>query len=162
VTPLGTYTDSFDTTRWLASAKVEGQFTKDAWTLSPALRATYYSDDQDAYTDTLMNPIAAQTIALGELRGGPTLSYTHVNSVGDEIVPSIGVDAVWNFGIQGENTSPGVMTGVEQVRARINAELSIASMNGASAVVGAYYDGIGIDYEAYGATFRLVIPLQPH
>ena len=64
ISPLGTFTDSFDTKRLLAQLKVSGALEYGATTLRPSLQATYTSDNQEAYTDGLGNLIPEQGIEL--------------------------------------------------------------------------------------------------
>ncbi len=70
ISPLGTYTDSFTTRRWLATLGVSGQIERGGLTLIPFLDAKYTSDAQAAYVDGFGNPIAAQTIGLAQAMAG--------------------------------------------------------------------------------------------
>jgi hypothetical protein len=162
ISPIGTYSDDFDTTRWLASGKVEGAFNVGGLIVSPAARVSYFNERQHSYTDSLLNPIGAQTIALGELRAGPTFAYAFGDPAGFVIVPSIGIDGVWNFGIQDANTSSGVLTGSDEVRARLNGGLTIgSSRRGIALTASGYYDGLGAEsYEAFGGSARISVPLH--
>ena len=68
VSPFGTYTDSFDTERWLASGKISGSFMMDQVNVKPTLEVSYFHETQLAYIDSLTNVIPEQSISLGELR----------------------------------------------------------------------------------------------
>lgn len=70
ISPTGTYTDEFDTDRWLAELNVTGQIEYDAGTLYPTLGLTVTEDRSETYIDSLSNPIAAQTVRLTELEVG--------------------------------------------------------------------------------------------
>ena len=55
ISPLGTFTDSFDTKRWLASGKLSGQYEVSDLTIRPEIRISWYEETQEAYTDSLSN-----------------------------------------------------------------------------------------------------------
>ena len=74
VTPFGTYTDDFDTTRWLASALIEGRYRRGPWRISPMGSIIYFEDEQERYIDTLGNTITGQTVSLGRLTFGPLIA----------------------------------------------------------------------------------------
>lgn len=161
VSPLGTYSDGFDTERWLASAKVQGDFTHGVLTVTPAVQVTYFEETQKAYVDSLANSIPEQTISLGEVRFGPNFSWKMALADDMAVTPSFGVSGVWNFSTSDTIASQGHPLGAEVLRARFDVGLSTVNARGWTISASGYYDGIGVDdYEAIGGTVRLVIPLQ--
>lgn len=70
ITPLGTYTDSFRTERWLARIGVEGAYALDAVTLFPNLNISHVQDSLEAYVDGLGDTVETQSIALTEIDFG--------------------------------------------------------------------------------------------
>lgn len=75
VTPSGTYTDKFETSRWLASAKIGGMHQFGDFTIKPEASFSWFEEKQEAYTDSLTNAIPSQTISLVEVRFGPEISH---------------------------------------------------------------------------------------
>ena len=53
VSPFGTYTDQFDTTRWLLRGQLTGDFKAGQLQLAPHVGVLYFEEKQEAYTDSL-------------------------------------------------------------------------------------------------------------
>lgn len=161
VSPDGTYTDGFDTTRWLASAKLSGSHVVGDVTIRPEARISWFEETQESYTDSIANQIPEQTISLGEVRFGPKLSRSITLDDGTLVQPSIGISGVWNFGIKEGKTSQGFAIGSNDLRARLDGGLSINTTHGWELALTGFYDGIGInDYDSYGGGVRLTMPLN--
>ncbi len=163
VSPIGTYTDSFETERWMASAKVSGSYAMGEYTIKPAASIAYFEETQESYTDTSPVPllIPSQTVSLGEVRFGPSLERAIELADGTIIRPSVGVSGVLNFGIQNNVASQGFAFGNSDLRARFDAGFNSTNPMGWILTASGFYDGVGIDnYYAYGGTARLTIPLN--
>jgi hypothetical protein len=160
ISPLGSYSDDFDTERWLVRSKLDGSYAMDALTFTPAASVSYYEETQEAYNDCLTNRIPKQTISMGEARFGSEVARAFEYS-GSRVEPSFGISGVWNFNVNDANSSQGAPMGDEHLRARLDAGLTAASGQDWSLSVTGYYDGLGIsDYEAYGGSVMLTVPLQ--
>jgi hypothetical protein len=153
VSPVGTYSDGFNTGRWLASARFTGDFDIGAFTLSPILAARYFSETQSAYTDSLGNPIPAQTISRGSIEFGPRVSYP-IDGEGVDITPGVGLIGTWDHTVDGTGTGSNTLSG------RLESSLDLHLDSGATFDAKAFYDGLGIaGHSAYGASARLSVPL---
>src|SRR5262249_40797902 len=75
VSPFATYTDSFDTTRWMLKANFTGDFHEGAWTFAPHAGLIYFEEHQQAYVDSNNIYIPGQTATLGRLMFGPKIGY---------------------------------------------------------------------------------------
>jgi hypothetical protein len=161
VSPLGTYTDDFETERWLASFKLKGNYKLDTITFRPSVSVSYFEEEQKSYTDSLTNKIPSQTISLGEVRFGPEFIQDIALADGSLLQPSIGVSGIWNFGVdEGANTQ-GYALGNNDLRARVDAGFSLTNPNGMVFSASAFYDGLGIeDYESMGGKVRLSVPIR--
>ena len=161
VSPLGTYTDEFETERWLASFKLKGDYMLDMVTFRPSVSVSYFEEEQESYTDSLSNIIPSQTISLGEVRFGPEFIRDIALSEGSLFRPSIGISGVWNFGVE-EGASPqGYALGNDDLRARLDAGFSLTNPYGMMISAAAYYDGIAIDeYESMGGNVNVSIPIR--
>jgi len=161
VSPLGTYTDEFETKRWLATFKLKGDYMLNTVTFRPSVSVSYFEEEQESYTDSLSNIIPSQTISLGEVRFGPEFIRDIALSDGSLFRPSIGISGVWNFGVE-EGASPqGYALGDNDLRARLDAGFSLTNPNGMMMSAGAYYDGLAIDeYESMGGKVNVSIPIR--
>ena len=163
VSPFNTYTDSFDGTRWLASAKFTGSFTFGNLHVAPHIGVLYFQERQEAYIDSLSIDIPSQTVKLGRLTFGPKFSTTIQRRDGTTISPYLGIKGLWDFertaivdlttGLASEST--------DGVRARVDAGVRIRLPDGLTLNGEGFYDGIGADdYKSYGGSIRMSIPLQ--
>ena len=154
-------TGSFDTERWLVNAKLSGLIESNGWSIRPAVSIAYFEETQESYTDSLTNPIPEQTFSQGEVRFGPTFSYDVVKDNGTTIRPTFGVSGVWNFDVDNNLNSQGAVLGTGDVRARIDAGFTAITMDRWSFDISGFYDGLGVDdYDAYGGSAKVTIPLQ--
>ncbi len=155
VTPVGTYTDSFTSTRWLADISLSGVFTQGQWTLQPNAALSYLADRQSAYTNTLGVTIPGQTVSQGQFKVGPTVSRQFLGGNGWRYEPKITLDAIYSHA----NISGVSLTTARQEyawRARVAHELSITSPGGIGLSLTGIYDGIGQrEFEAWGLRLNL-------
>lgn len=160
VNPLGAYADDFDTTRWLARGQITGSFVAGSIDVRPFVQFIYFDETQDDYTDTLGNRIPELNVAFGHIRFGPEVR-THIAAGKNTISPFVSVSGLWEF-----DRSDDVMRRValedlvhEDLRARVDTGVSVASGGGWSATLQAFYDGIGHDdAEAWGGSALVRIP----
>lgn len=161
VSPLGTYTDDFDTERWLAYFKLKGNYKPETVTFRPSVSVSYFEEEQKSYTDSLTNKIPSQTVSLGEVRFGPEFIKDIALVDGSLLQPSIGVSGVWNFGVDEGASSQGYTLGNNDLRGRVDAGFSLTNLNGTNISANAFYDGLGIDdYESMGGKVKLSIPIR--
>jgi hypothetical protein len=158
ISPIGTYTDGYSTTRWMAQARLEGSLGRGDWTISPNINLSYFNEVQEAYTDGLANAIAAQTITLGEVKLGPDFSHAGTLPNGNPLQTRFGVAAVSNFAVSTTAGAQSFALGAGQVRGRLDFGISTTTGNGWGLAASAFYDGIGIgSYQSYGGTIKAEI-----
>ncbi|MEM7215941.1 MAG: DUF1573 domain-containing protein, partial [Pseudomonadota bacterium] len=161
ISPLGTFTDAFETTRFLASGRVSGSFVYSDYTISPEARVSYFEETQESYTDSLNNVIPEQTISLGEVRFGPEVSRTFTLEDGMQLETAIGASGVFNFAVDDNNASQGFGLGNEDFRARLDGGFALIGPDGMQFTITGFYDGLGIsDFESYGGSVRVVVPFN--
>ena len=161
VSPLGTYTDAFDTTRYLLRARLSGKYAWEGWTLRPAASVSYFEERQAAYTDSLSNVIPEQIVTLGEFAAGPTLSYDMSVRDGLHVRPSLGVDGVWTFARDNAAAATGIGVGENDLRARLKGGLAVTGAKGWTLRSSAHVDGLGAsDFTQWGGALNVVWPLQ--
>ncbi len=162
VSPFNTYTDEFDTDRWLAMASLTGQFQSGLWTIRPTASLSYYNESQDSYIDSLGVFIPSQTVELGQFKLGPTFTGNFTTPGGMNYSPYFSLDAIYNLG----DTSGVVITDpstaeVDGWRARLQAGVDFTTRGGARISFGGSYDGIGQDdLDVWGVMLDVTIPLS--
>jgi hypothetical protein len=149
ISPLGTYTDSFETERWLAQVRATGEYQYLATTLMPLLDFTYTDDTQKAYTDSLGNTIPGQTASLMQVSVGMDFS-TPVSVSSGALELTGGLSGIYSA-TDGGAAAPEF----ENWRGRTHLGLNYGMANGANLSVSTFYGGIGTDYESYGANLGL-------
>lgn len=161
VSPIGTFTDSFDTERWMVMAKIQGAWEMGDFTIRPQTQVTYFEETQESYTDSVGTFIPSQTVSLGEIRFGPVIDWERVLDNGVVFKPSLGVAGVFNFNTSNNNATQGFLLGDNDLRARVEAGISVTTPTGVILAAAGFYDGLGISgYDAYGGTLRLTVPVN--
>lgn len=150
ISPLETYTDSFETKRWLAQLRATGEYQYQNTSLIPLLDFTYTDDTQQAYTDSLGNTIPGQTVSLMQVTAGLDFSQPLPVQTG-ALELTGGLSGIYSA-THGAAASPEF----ENWRGRAHLGLNYdMGPGGPTMNVGAFYDGIGTDYESYGAKVGL-------
>lgn len=161
ITPIGTYTDTFKTERWLALTKLQGVYKFDDIVINPTLSLSYFEEMQKGYTDTNANVIPEQTISLGEFKFGPEITRSFDIGGGYRLGTNVGISGIVNFGVRNGASSTSNAFGNNQVRARIDAGLDLVNIYGTKFSIAGYYDGLGASgFQSYGGKFDLVVPIQ--
>jgi len=162
VSPFLTYTDSFDSTRWLISGSLTGNWTDGAWQFRPSASFAYIEDTSDAYLDTFGVLIPSVETSLGQFKATPEISYIHVYESGTRLEPRVAASLIWNFDASESVTSfGGTLVGPEELRGKIEAGVGIKFNNGIIFDVAGSYDGIGSDdYDATSVSAGVRIPIN--
>ena len=82
ISPSNTYVDSFDTRRWLFSARVTGSWELGALHVSPRAEVVWFNERSDNYVDRFGASIRAQEASLGRFNFGPEFAYRHITQDG--------------------------------------------------------------------------------
>ena len=163
INPLGTHTDQFDTQRWLAHAQLSGDFKLGNWRFSPQVKAIYFEESHEGYTDSLDNDIDQQSISLGRMIFGPEIGYSFDTEDDLTIYSRLNIKGIWDFdGASLVDLETGdKATDAKDFKARIETGFGLKSQNGWSLEGDAFYDGIGVaEFETYGGSISLNIHLN--
>lgn len=165
VSPYGTYSDSFDTTRWLASTALVGRYQYDNWTISPEATLTYFEDKSGSFSDSFGMPIPGVKTSLGQFKTGPSISYSYVVREDLRIEPRLAAQLIWNFDNSTHAAGFGNLgdeaVGPTGARGRIEGGLRAQAASGTSLDLSASYDGIGASgYSAMTGRAALNIPFN--
>ena len=151
VSPIGTYTDRFDTKRLLAMAKISGEMQYDRTKIMPSLQVSYTTDDQESYVDRFGNTIPGQGITLGQIELGVDFSHFFVWEENGRSIELTGGIAAIGSSVRGRGYASTVAPEYEGGRAKIKLGLNYRTKNGGSFFVDSEYDGIGAkNFESYG------------
>jgi outer membrane autotransporter protein len=163
VSPYGTYTDDFNTRRWLASANLVGHWTFGSWQLRPSASVAMIEDTSAAYVDSLGVTIPGIEVSLGQFKAGPEVSYRYVLPSGTVIEPRLGAHLIWNFDASALPVDlGGTLTGPEGVRGRVELGLGMKLFDCVMIDLGLAYDGIGTggDFSAVTGKANVRVPLN--
>lgn len=162
VSPFLTYTDSFDSTRWLISGALTGNWTDGAWQFRPSAKFSYIEDTSDAYLDTFGVLIPSVTTSLGQFEATPEVSYVHTFDSGTRLEPRVAGSLIWNFDSSESVTAfGGTLAGPQELRGKVEAGVGLRFKNGVVLDIAGSYDGIGSDdYEATSVSAGVRIPMN--
>jgi outer membrane autotransporter protein len=159
IRPFGTYSDRFSTSRLLAQASLTGHFEVSGWTVKPQISTTYWREVQKSYTDTLGNTIPTQTVELGQVKFGPTISRDYTLSNGLVVAPSLGVRGIWTFADSGvRSVQTGLINGSQRGKfsARFDAGLNLRLKDSLAINFNAFHEGLGDSLRnSYGGSAEL-------
>ncbi len=161
ISPFKTYTDSFQTGRWLAMASLTGEVQYDNWTIRPHTSLSYLEETQKGYVDSVGATIPSQTIRLGQFKVGPTFTREFTGPEGRNYSFYLTADAIYNTDDTTGVTLSDTNGEVGGWRARLKSGVGMTTDDGTRLSFGATHDGIGqSDFESWGLTFELSIPLH--
>lgn len=151
ISPLGTFTDTFETTRAYYSGSAIGQFDIGKETvIRPELTLRYIRENQASYIDSLSITVPAQTVDQGELSFRPRMSHSVKTDGGWTLRPFGEVEGILTFGEASgaafpNPVAPGGVLDLGSLRARVEGGLDMFSEGGVRASLAAFHDGIGAD-----------------
>jgi hypothetical protein len=164
VSPYGTYTNNFDSQRWLGSTALQGRWTYGNWIFRPSASVAYMQDNSKSYFDSFGILIPEVKSELGQAKAGPEVGLRFQYSPDLIIEPHVGVQAIYNFA--GNVTSsigvvPGENAGPNGVRGRVEVGQRAVTSGGVAVDLAGSYDGIGVKgYDAYSARAQVHLPLD--
>ncbi|NRB19584.1 MAG: autotransporter outer membrane beta-barrel domain-containing protein [Rhodobacteraceae bacterium] len=149
VTPVGSYSDDFDTSRLLTQIQVSGDFYQGRTRFSPFLNAAYAAEEQKAYQDSLGNPAPRQKVELMQMALGLDATQP-VPLKGGDLELRAGVSGIWsNTG--GTEVAESILPGYSGWRGKVNLGLNYVSNTSGTFTLSTYLDGLGAQsYESYG------------
>ncbi len=150
ISPFDTYEDDFDTERLLFSTDISGEITSGRVTYFPTLSASWNSEEQEAYIDSIGNSIGRQKREVGQFAAGVDFeSPLGDSSTGWHLTG--GLSGAYN---SVDGTGANAADAIAGGRGRVELGLSYDGRVGAVATLTGFYDGLGDDnYEIFGITF---------
>jgi hypothetical protein len=158
---LGTISGGFDTTRWLVKGELAGNWTWDAWRITPSAELAYIEEHQDAFTDSAGTFVSGQTVSLGRLTFGPEIGHKFVCPGVLLFEPYAAIKGVWDFDRPDVAIIEGVVVGPGAFWGRLEGGLQLVTLEGWLLRGLASYDGLGADdYEGYTLQGEFNVPLN--
>ncbi len=160
INPLGSYVDTFTTSRLLVSAGLIGDFEVGELHIQPGVEFLYMVEHQHAYTDSNAVRIGAQTLSQGEIRFGPRFERSFALAWGDALSAFLAFDGIYTFGAAGDYSTGSLAR--DQMGLTGSAEIggTYRTSGGASLSLSGAYGGIGSDAQTYSGNVRLSIPFN--
>ena len=151
ISPLGTFTDRFETERVLAQLKVSGALEFGKSTLRPSAQASYTSDQQKSYIDGFGSVIPEQGIELFEGAFGLEINHSvPLASASKNLDLTAGLTAIYSS-TSGYGNPSTAAASTDGGRARVDFGLHYNTGKGTQFSVDSYLDGVGAsDFEGYG------------
>jgi len=154
ISPLGTYSDSFETQRLLTQFKVTGEIAQGRTTWMPSVQLSYTTDTQRAYTDGLGNLIPEQGFELTQAELGLDVRHEVLLPRSRGRLELTGGLSFVGSSTKGSGYASLVVPEYAGGRGKVKAGANYTLPNGAVLVMDVYNDGIGAaGYESYGAQF---------
>lgn len=161
IDPFGFYTDNFSTNRWLAHAKLTGNWHWHEFRFTPSVALDYIQEHQRDYTDSLGVAIPGQTVSLGRLSFGPEIARRFIGADGTIYAPLAALIGEWDFDRPEVAAIDGSPVSGQAFRAQVQAGLMAYKPSGLSLRIVGTYDGIGdSSLHAYGGRIWVNVPFD--
>ncbi|MGL4395247.1 MAG: DUF7507 domain-containing protein, partial [Hyphomicrobium sp.] len=161
IKPFATYTDHFETDRFLARATLTGSWNIGALRITPSAGLIYIEETQSAYVDTLGLTVAEQSAKLGRLTFGPEVAYAIPLGDGGSLEPHAALTGMWDFEASGQRVAGEFLSRSDDLRMKVEGGVTYHGPEGASLRAALSYDGIGSDdVKALGGQLSVNVPLE--
>jgi outer membrane autotransporter protein len=161
VDPIGAYTDTFSTSRNLASARLTGDWTHGAWRFRPSADLTYYTETQKSYVNQIGIDIPDTRISLGRITFGPEVGYRMQLPQQMVLEPYVGLKGVWDFAKSKDVSASGVALAPDVLTGRLEVGASLKTAGGVSFRAVGAYDGLGTsNYRAWQGQGFVIVPIK--
>jgi outer membrane autotransporter protein len=158
---VGTATGSFDTDRWLAKAKLIGNWQSGAWRLTPSVEVAHVEEQQKAFANSGGTLVPEQAVALSRATFGPEIGYKLVLPGQYAIEPFASVMGLWDFNRPNAPILNGLVVDADGFRGRVEAGFTLLASPGWYLRAAGGYDGIGSGtYHAYTLQGVINVPLN--
>ena len=145
----GDVTDQFETRRTLASIKLAGQLTYGTTILTPSIGASYLSDTQAEYINSISLVIPEQRIEVTDVSIGLDFEQPIATDTG-ALTLTVGITGIWSK-TSGTGYASTVVSNYDGGHARVDLGLSYQTPAGSRISGGVFVDGIGSSgFDSYG------------
>ena len=163
ISPYLTYTDPFDSQRWLAAVRISGRWNWNRISVTPSAEYIHFSDRSSSYTDSNGIVIVSQRIAIDRLVFGPEFHASTTLRNGSIVDFRLATKGLWDITPLNMKSLSG--TGSEEKRSEFHARLdlgvSVTTNFGVSAGVTVGMEGLGGDgFHSLSVTGKIKVPLD--
>lgn len=165
VSPYLTYTDNFETQRWLLAASLHGRINNGNWWMRPTASFSYMVEDAQSYEDHYGITIPELKSRLGQAKIGPDFGYSF--HLGDSAIvePHVNLQMIWDFTNEASANGYATITPDPAASAggRGKADFGLRVVGASGMVIDATgsYDGIGSQgYRAITGGAKVRLPLN--
>jgi outer membrane autotransporter protein len=161
VNPFGTYSDKFETERWLAKANLTGNWHFGRLRFTPSVGIIFVEETQKAYVDSLGATIPEQTSSIGRMTFGPEFGYAIDAGNGTIVEPHISFTGMWDFDKNARTSVGGMLVSNDDFRVKVEGGVIVRAASGLAFRTTVSYDGLGSDnFGAWGGQAWLSLPLN--
>jgi hypothetical protein len=165
IRPFMSYSDTFQTTRWLSSSTLAGRWEYGNLAFRPSASVSYMEDVSKGYADKFGVMIPVVRSSLGQAKVGPEVSYRFEPNGNIVLEPHAGMQVIWNFAgtttADGFGVVSGDSAGPLGVRGRAEIGLRATRVGGLGLDIAGSYDGIGLaGYSAFTGKATMHMPLN--
>ncbi len=164
VRPFLTYTDHFDSDRWLVSSRLTGNMVAGRWTVRPFASVFYLEDNAQSYVDSDGLTVPEVRSRYGQIAAGPEVSYRYeLDDI--QLEPRFALSIATTFANEADALGLGeidaAIVGRDDVRTRAEIGVRATTRGGLTLDLSGAYDGIGSDgFEATSARVTLRMPMN--
>ena len=151
ISPLGTYTDTFTTQRWLLYGALVGEFDAGDYVIRPQFQGKLFNEDQNAYVDSLGRTIAARSVSQGEISFAPRISKPQVLGDGTLFIPWAEPTIGYIFSGKGVFSGPSIATS-STFHGSLEVGVDLGLPGGAYLMGSGQYDYLSPGTSVYGAS----------
>jgi outer membrane autotransporter protein len=156
----GTRTGSFDTTRWLATANLTGNYFYGPWRLSPQAGLAYGHEGYGDFSNSLGQTVSGSEVSIARATLGSEVGYRFMLRNGLLVEPHVGLTGIWNFNSD-DLVINGVVVTPSGTRAKVEGGVILKTPAGPSMRAAVSYDGIGdSDFSAVAGQVWINVPFQ--
>ena len=151
ISPLGTFSDPFSTSRGLYSASLIGQFDiGNSTQFRPEIAIRHLEEKQKAYTDSFGISIPGQSVAQGDIAFRPRIQHSVALRGGWTLRPYFAADGIYTYGLERQTVF------ADQFRMRVEGGAELLSAVSLRFGVSAFHDGIGSSgFKSTGGRFTV-------
>ncbi|WP_282181982.1 autotransporter outer membrane beta-barrel domain-containing protein [Aliiroseovarius marinus] len=152
VSPFGTYTDTVNAERWLATAALVGDFQVGELTVQPEARLSWFEETTDAYRDSNGIRVAPVTTSFGSFEVGPTISRSYNVGSGGILTANLSAKSIWTYDFSNGGVAASTTRGHS---GRIEIGLDYSNDDNLLINGSVFVDGGGRDWDSLGVTVGL-------
>lgn len=152
VSPFGTYTDTVNAERWLATAALVGDFQVGELTVQPEARLSWFEETTDAYRDSNGIRVAPVTTSFGSFEVGPTFSRSYNVGSGGTLTANLSAKSIWTYDFSNGGVAASTTRGHS---GRIEIGLDYSNDDNLLINGSVFVDGGGRDWDSLGVTVGL-------